>query len=87
MERNRCTSSIGVPELAVRTTLANLDEAESLKCSDTSRGLRTGRCGIGSNHDRLRADKFRFESRISVLKQHVYDLSKILSEFVKCSTL
>jgi hypothetical protein len=30
MERNRCTSSIGVPELAVRAALANLNEAKTL---------------------------------------------------------
>jgi hypothetical protein len=40
----------------------------------------------GLNRDRVRADKFRFKTRISVLEQHGYDLTKILSEFVKCST-
>src|SRR5215472_5483643 len=53
----------------------------------TSRGLRTGRRGIGSNHDRLRADKFRFEVRISVLEQHGYNFARILSEFIQRRSL
>jgi hypothetical protein len=56
------------------------------RCSSartTSRGLRTGRRGIGSNSNRLRADKFRFEAWISVLEQHGYNLAEILSQLVE----
>jgi hypothetical protein len=55
--------------------LANFNKAQALE----HRGFRTGRRGIGSNSNRLRPDKFRFEARISVLEQHRHNLPKILS--------
>ncbi len=69
MNRDCGHASIGMPELLVRTTLANLSETQPLEPCHHFTGLEDWWWRHNSRHDGLDTDEFGFEVRFAVLKQ------------------
>jgi hypothetical protein len=88
VKRNGRHAAIWMSILAVRTTLANLDESETGKNGGNLPRLQNGNVAhrLRDLH-RLRSDEFSLELRPAILQQHGDDLCKVLAELVEGSAL
>ena len=88
VEGDRRYATIGMSILAVRTTLADLNESETREDGDDFPRLENGdvthRLG---DLDRLRSNELAVELGRAILKQHGDDFFKVLVEFVERGAL
>jgi len=83
MHRNCGDATIGVPELLVRTALADLPKTQPLqKCHDLTR-LEDRWLGHASRHDGLDADELSFELRFAILKEESDHFLQVAVELVE----
>jgi hypothetical protein len=83
VHRNCGDATIGVPELFVRTALADFLKAQPLQqCHDLAR-LEDRWLGHELRHDRLDADELGFKLRFTILKEEGDDLFQVSVEFVE----
>jgi DNA-binding transcriptional LysR family regulator len=82
--RDRCDPPVRMAELLVRSALANLCKSEAdqdrehlarVEDRDVRHALRHAN-GVGS-------DELGLKARITVLKQHAYDLAEVLVQFIQ----
>ena len=88
MERNGRHAAIRMSILAVRTTLANLNESETGEDGGDFPRLENGNVAhcLGDLH-RLRSDELALDLRRAILQQHGDDLFEVLAKLVERGTL
>ena len=88
VERNRRHAAVRMSILAVRTTLANLNESETGEDGGDPPRLQNGNVAhrLGDLH-RLRSDELPLELGRAILQQHGHDLFEVLAELVEGGAL
>ena len=76
-------ATIGMPELLVRTTLADLSKAEVLQDGHHLARLEDWWLRHWSGDDSLNADEFGFELRFAILEKESDDFLQVAVELVK----
>lgn len=88
MVRYGCLASVRMAELAVRSTAANLHQAEPFERSNDLSGLEYGERSHRPLHvDGLGSNELGLQLRLPVFEKHRDHLSKVLAQFLKCHTL
>jgi len=90
MHRHGRDAAVGVAELLVRATLADLDETQPLEAGDNLARLEDRDRAQGrrlSDENRLRPDELRLERGLAILDEHGDHLAQVGVEFVETIAL